>query len=234
MGFAASSKTDATTCGGTRLSETLHPEELVTTLFLIRHGHTAQTEAGKLYSDPESVLTDKGRAEVNALAQILPAEKPELVLTSPSVRARATADVIAGMTKLNAEVVPQLHEWQVGEWEGRSYLEIKKAEPEVYAAWSKDPIRNAPPGGESIEQLCQRAQKHVAEITTKYGGKRILLVSHAEVIRAFLVYALGMPVDNFWRLSVPTASVCKVDFSAHFATLHYSGLRPDTIAALAH
>lgn len=225
MAPIASSTTDTTTTGDNCLSESLHPEETVTTLLLIRHGHTAQTEAGKLYSDPASVLTDKGRAEVDALSKIIPAEKPEVLLTSPSVRVRATADVIGSMTELTAEVVEKLREWQVGEWEGRSYLEIKKAEPDVYTKWSKDPIRNAPPGGESIEELCVRAQAQIGEITKRYGGKRVALVSHAELIRAILVYALGMPVDNFWRISVPTASVCKVDFSSNFATLHYTGLR---------
>lgn len=225
--MVASSTIDATTTPGDLcLTESLHPEEVVTTLLLIRHGHTAQTEAGKLYSDPESVLTEKGKAEVDALSKLLPAEKPEVLLTSPSVRVRATAEVIGKITGMPVEVVDQLREWQVGEWEGRSYMEIKKAEPEIYAAWSKDPIRNAPPGGESIEQLCVRAQQHINEITTKYAGKKVMLVSHAEVIRAMLVDALGMPVDNFWRISVPTASVCKVDFSSNFATLHYSGLRP--------
>jgi len=211
------------------LSETLHPEETVTTILLIRHGHTAQTEAGKLYSDPESVLTEKGHAEINALAQLLPAQKPEILLTSPSLRARATAEVIGTMTGLPVQIVEQLREWQVGEWEGRSYLEIKKEEPEVYAAWLKDPIRNAPPAGESIEQLCLRAQRHIDEISQQFAGKRVALVSHAEVIRAFLVFALGMPVENFWRISVPTASVSKVDFSNNFATLHYSGVRPCTL-----
>lgn len=211
------------------MSESLHPEEQVTTLLLIRHGHTAQTEAGKLYSDPQSVLTDKGRQEAEALAQIFPREGAEVLLSSPSVRARATADAIAGICSLPVQVVDDVREWQVGQWEGRSYLEIKKAEPDVYAAWSKDPIRNAPPAGESIEQLCQRASRHIQSILSAYGGRKVALVSHAEVIRAVLVDALGMPVDNFWRISIPTASVCKIDFSANFATLHYSGLTPSMI-----
>lgn len=208
------------------MTETLHPEELVTTIVFVRHGHTAQTETGKLYSDPAAVMTEKGRTEVEALSAVLPSENADVLLTSPSVRVRATAQLIGERIKLPVTVVDELREWQVGDWEGRSYLEIKKAEPEVYAAWSKDPIRNAPPGGESIEQLCERAKRHLEQITTEYGGKRIILVSHAEVIRAFLVYALGMPVDNFWRINIPTASASKVDFSNNFATLQYSGLRP--------
>jgi len=207
------------------LTETLHPEETVTTLILVRHGHTAQTEAGKLYSDPESVLTDKGKQEVHALSKVVLKEKAELLLTSPSVRVRSTAQMLGKDIGLVEEVVEDLREFQVGDWEGRSYLEIKKAEPEIYAAWSQDPIRNALPGGESIEQLCARVKTAMDGVLSKYAGKRIILVSHAELIRAILLHALGVPLDNYYRISVPTASAAKIDFSANFATLHYCGMR---------
>jgi broad specificity phosphatase PhoE len=211
------------------LAETLHPEEKVTTFLLIRHGQTIQTEGGKLYSDPASTLTDKGREEAKAIAQWLPGEQPEILVASPSVRARATAEAIGTMVKLPVEIVETLREWQVGEWEGRSYLEIKKAEPEVYRAWSKDPIRNAPPGGESIAQLCERALVDMDAVRQQYGGKRVAFVSHAELIRALIVNALGMPIDNFWRLNIPTASVSKLDLSSNFATLQYMALTPATL-----
>ncbi len=211
----------------------LHPEETVTTLLLIRHGHTVHTETGKVYSDPCATLTDKGREEARAIAKWLPCEKPQVLLSSPSVRVRATAEMIADIVRVDVEVVPFLKEWQVGSWDGRSYVEIKKDEPEIYASWSKDPIRNAPPGGESIEALCIRAQAHVAEICELHAGKRVALVTHAEVIRAILVAFLGMPVDNFYRLNVPTASVSKIDISASWATLQYLALRPELSSVLA-
>jgi broad specificity phosphatase PhoE len=212
--------------GAPVLTETLHPEEAVTTLLLIRHGHTIHTEAGKLYSDPASTLTDKGREQAAAIARWLPLEEPQLLLCGPSVRVRATAAAISVESKLPVQIVEGLNEWQVGEWEGRSYVEIKKETPQVYEAWSKDPIRNAPPGGESLEHLCERALAEVDKLQHEHAGKRLALVTHAEVIRAIIVNALGMPVDNFWRLNIPTASVSKLDLSSNFATLQYMAMRP--------
>lgn len=209
------------------MADELHPLETVTSVILIRHGHTVQTETGKVYSDPSSTLTDKGIAEAREIAAWLPMESPEVLLSSPSVRALGTAEAIASIANTPVQVIESLRELQTGSWDGRSYLEIKRNEPDVYAAWSKDPIRNAPPGGESIEELCHRAVEHVHQLCQDFGGKRVALVTHAEVIRAIVVYALGMPIDNFWRISVPTASVTKIDFSANFATVHYTGLRPD-------
>lgn len=187
------------------------------------------TEAGKVYSDPAATLTDKGRDEARAIAQWLPGESPEILLTSPSVRAQATAAAISEISGIHVEVLPDLKEWQVGTWDGRSYVDIKKEEPENYAAWLKDPIRNAPPGGESIADLCVRAQAHLDEIAAKFGGKRVALVTHAEVIRAMLVDCLGMTVDNFYRLSVPTASASRVDLSASWATVQYVALCPESV-----
>jgi broad specificity phosphatase PhoE len=207
------------------LSETLHPEETVTTLILIRHGHTAQTEAGKLYTDPDSLLTEKGKEEVAALSKMIPGEKPQILLSSPSLRVRSTAEIIGKAIGMEVNIAREFGEFQVGEWEGKSYLEIKKAEPEIYAAWSKDPIRNALPGGESIEQLCARVTAALQALLKEHAGKRIAMVSHAELIRAILLDALGLPLDNYYRISVPTASVSKVDFSDNFATLQYCGLR---------
>jgi broad specificity phosphatase PhoE len=118
-------------------------------------------------------------------------------------------------------------EWRVGEWEGRTYLDIKKNDPEIYAAWSKDPITNRPPGGESIEDLCERIRDNLAALIKTYEGQTVAFVTHAGIIRAILVNALGMSVHNFWRLSVPTGSVSRVDYSANFATVHFVSFRPD-------
>lgn len=206
------------------MTETLHPEETITTFILMRHGHTQQTEQGKLYTDPAAMLTEKGKKQAEALAAWLPKERPEILLSSTAERVRATAELISHETKLPVELAPGLDEQHVGEWEGRSYLEIKKAEPELYKAWTADPIRNRAPGGESIQDLFERVQRDMLKLTEQYSGKRIALVTHAGVIRAAIMAALGMPLDNFWRITVPTGSASKIDYSSNFATLQYMSL----------
>lgn len=209
------------------MSETLHPEETVTTFILLRHGHTQQTEQGKLYTDPSSMLTEKGKKQAEALAEWLPKERPDIVLSSTAERVRASAELIARQLNLSVELVQGLDEQHVGEWEGRSYLEIKKSEPELYKAWCADPIRNRAPGGESIQDLFERVQRDMQSLIVQHSGKRIALVTHAGVIRSAIMAALGMPLDNFWRISVPTGSASKIDYSSNFATLQYMSLQFD-------
>ena len=65
----------------------------------------------------------------------------------------------------------------------------------------------------------------LAKLIEQHKGRKIVLVTHAGVIRSAIIAALEMPIDNFWRISVPTGSVSKIDYSSNFATLQYMSLR---------
>ena len=209
------------------MSEELHPPETITSIILIRHGHTERTEQGRLYSDPQVELTERGREQAIAAGRWLADNRPDEILASTANRVRTTAELIASEAGMDMKVVEELHEWSVGAWEGRTYLDIKKSDPEIYQAWVSDPITNAPPGGESIEGLVERVSERLAEIVAAHEGKTVCLVTHAGVIRSILVRALEMPVRNFWRLSIPVGSISRVDLSENFATVHYTAMKPD-------
>jgi broad specificity phosphatase PhoE len=206
--------------------ELLHPEEVVTSVYLIRHGHTEATEQGMLYTDPEAALTESGRLQAAKAGQWLMTEKPEVLLSSSSKRVWASAEIIGEAIGLPPNKVQDLNEWNVGSWDGRKYIDIKATEPELYKAWSLDPIKNRPPGGESIADVVERAETKLEQLIVEHPGKKIALVSHAGIIRALIVRALGMPVENFWRVNIPTGSITKIDFSANFATMQMMAIRP--------
>lgn len=206
--------------------ELLHPEEVVTSIMLVRHGHTRPTEEGLLYTDPDAPLTERGEKQAAALATWMTKQKADVLLTSPSKRVFATAEIVGAKIKLSPTIVDELNEWNVGTWDGKSYWDIKKNEPAAYARWSKDPIHFAPPNGESIAGLCQRIKDQIREIIANNEGKNVALTTHAGVIRGVLCYALGIPAENFWRINVPTGSVSKVDFSASFATVQFTAYVP--------
>lgn len=208
------------------LGEALHPEEVVTTVFLVRHGDTRQTDAGVLYTDPEAKLTEKGRRQIRAIASWLSDEAIEALFSSSSKRVLSSAEIIATQLDVNISPIDAFNAWHVGEWEGRTYLEVKKSEPDVYQSWVQDPVRNAPPGGEAILDVSKRATEAIHRVIKENEGQRLAVVSHAEVIRALLVDALGMPLENYWRIAVPTGSITKIDYSANFATAHFISLRP--------
>jgi alpha-ribazole phosphatase len=209
--------------------EVLHPEEAITSFLLVRHGHTRATERGLLYTDPDAELTDKGIEQARAIARYISRLSPQLLLCSKAKRVIDTANVIAPALSMEPQIYDGLSEWHVGDWEGRSYLDIKHNDPEIYKAWSADPIRNRPPNGESIEDVCDRVDGHVRSLIDRHSGSTVALVTHAGIIRSILIRALGMPVDNFWRISIPVGSISRVDFSKSFATVHFMSLRPEQV-----
>jgi broad specificity phosphatase PhoE len=210
------------------VSEELHPLEAITSLYLVRHGHTRATELGLLYSDPKIEITEKGLAQAQAAAKYVAATKPQILLCGAAVRVAQSSQPVEQETGLKAQIVKGFEEWQVGEWEGRTYLDIKKNDPDQYRCWCADPISNAPPNGESIVQLSERIRESLIELITnsEFEGKTIAMVTHSGIIRSIIVHALGMPIENFWRLSIPTGSISRIDFSKNFATMHFMAQKP--------
>jgi broad specificity phosphatase PhoE len=209
--------------------EELHPPETITNILLIRHGHTEATELGLLYSDATMPLTAKGMEQAKHAAKWAAHFKPEVILTGKALRVVQAAEPLAHVTGIKPTVIKGFEEWRVGKWEGRTYLDIKKNDPAQYEAWSADPVNNAPPEGESIDDLNQRIGKSLRQLimSDEYCGKKIAMVTHSGIIRSIIVQALDMPVSNFWRIAVPTGSVSRVNFSKNFAILQFSGLVPD-------
>lgn len=68
------------------MSEELHPSESITTLYLVRHGHTKATEMGLLYSDPQMEITEKGAKQAQAAASYVAEQKPQLLVRGNAVR----------------------------------------------------------------------------------------------------------------------------------------------------
>ena len=211
------------------MSEELHPPETITSIVLVRHGHTQATEMGLLYSDQKLPLTEKGVDQAKLAADWCQRFKADTLICGSAVRVAQSAEPHAKLTGLTPQTVHGFEEWQVGAWEGRTYLDIKKNDPEIYKAWTADPINNAPPGGESIDDLVVRIGKSLRELISNpdFAGKKIIMVTHSGIIRSMILHALDVPVNNFWRLAIPTGSVSRLDFSASFATLQYCGVRPD-------
>ncbi len=214
------------------MSEDLHPLEEITSFYLVRHGHTRATELGLLYSDIKIEITEKGEKQAQAAANFVARSKPQKIICGQAVRVLQSCRPLEQETGLTAEVVAGFEEWQVGAWEGRTYLDIKKNDSEQYHSWCADPIENAPPGGESIKQLSERIAESISALISSQpcSGKTIAMVTHSGIIRSILIYALGMPVQNFWRLSIPTGSVTRIDFSRNFATVHFMAVNPASLS----
>lgn len=124
----------------------------------------------------------------------------EVVYCSPLIRAVKSAELIAAPHGLTPVVEPELRERHFGVWEGLSFAEIKRDFPEAFTAWAADPVRFAPPEGESTLEVAQRGQAALEAILARHPGGNIGVVAHGGVNRVILCRLLGMPLENIFRL----------------------------------
>ncbi|HEY1339948.1 MAG TPA: histidine phosphatase family protein, partial [Bryobacteraceae bacterium] len=119
-------------------------------IWLMRHGETEWSRSGAHTGRTDLPLTDAGRAAAAAIGRYLAGRRFALVLASPLQRARDTCR-LAGFGDV-AQVDPNLHEWDYGDYEGRTTADIRREHPD-WSLWN-----DGVPNGETIEQVADRAR----------------------------------------------------------------------------
>ena len=176
----------------------------MTELWLIRHGETEWSAAGRHTGRTDIPLTAHGRECAVALGKFLAGTKFLAVLRSPMLRARETCE-IAGFGDV-AVVDEGLMEWDYGVYEGRTSQEIQ-AEIPGWSVW-KDPIV----GGESVEQVGARADGVIARALAAAGPQtddavRVALFAHAHILRILAARWIGLAPHDGSLFALETGSV---------------------------
>lgn len=126
---------------------------------------------------------------------------PDLIWTSPASRCVQLAQTLGCPN--DARIDPRLGELHMGAWEGRTWDTIRGPEAE---AWFADPWRARPPGGETVPELLDRVAAVRTELTT-LASRRVAVVTHAGVIRAWRSLAEGRPLAELFREPIPFGSI---------------------------
>lgn len=171
-------------------------------LCLVRHGETEWSRAGKHTGVSDIPLTSVGERQARALAPLLAGLCPALVLTSPRQRAMRTAQ-LAGLDDVcQVQVEEDLTEWAYGDFEGITTPEIRRAVP-GWTIWSSDP-----PGGETAEQVRERADRVLARIRTALADGPVVAIGHGHFSRVLAARWLGLPVASGGMFVLGPASPC--------------------------
>ncbi len=142
-------------------------------VWLARHGETEWSRDGLHTSTTELPLTDAGLAGAHALRDALAGQPFSLVLTSPRLRARHTAE-LAGYP--DAEVDDDLVEWGYGAYEGLTTATIRESVP-GWTVWS-----HPSPGGEAADEVGHRVDRVIERARASAGD--VLLFGHSHCLRA--------------------------------------------------
>src|SRR5579859_3790036 len=140
-------------------------------LLLIRHGETAANREYRYLGHRDEPLADRGRAQAACLATAL-AELPiRAVYASPLQRAEETARPIAARLEVPLRTEPRLREQCFGAWEGLTRAEVAAQNGDsTLTRWEADPGRMAPPGGETLEVVRERALACIEELSSAHHG----------------------------------------------------------------
>lgn len=147
------------------------------TLFLVRHGKTTANEK-KLYAGSfDSPLSLQGRIELLELSKCYQRSirKEDIIfISTPSIRTKATCFLLFGEN--NPQILPELMEYQFGEFEGKSYEELKNCKD--YCDWITDKTGEVfCPGGESRNSFSKRIEKGLLRLL-QLNSPSILVVCH--------------------------------------------------------
>lgn len=163
--------------------------------------------AGRL---PNIHLTDTGQRAARRLAETLSREKIAAVFTSPRERARETAELLAAGRDI--DIAAELDEIDYGDWSGES-LESVREQPR-WRAFNSVRSCTRIPAGELIVEAQARVVGLIDRLRDPPIDGAVVLVSHAEVIRAALAYYLGAPLDFMLRLEIGPASLSTIAIEA--------------------
>ena len=181
-------------------------------VLLVRHGETDDNrEPIRAQGFTDTPLNDTGRRQAAEAAERLAGAVPpgRSLWSSDLSRALETAEVIGARLGLEPVTDPRLREGNRGRWEGLRFVDIKRAEPDLYAAWRRAGAEFRFPGGESLREQQIRVSAAVQEIRAA-GPWPALVVCHGGCIRAMLCAGDPRGLDAFHEFVVPNLAMVEL------------------------
>jgi probable phosphoglycerate mutase len=189
----------------------------VTTLLLIRHGHT--DTAGKvLTGQGRGVhLNEHGRRQAEALVTRLEGVPLAAIYSSPLERCRETAAPLARARKLSVHVRRPLLEVDYGDWSGRSIASLRRMK--LWRVVQQTPSAMRFPGGETLVGVQARVVEELDALAAAHPTGTIAVVSHADVVRLAVMHYGAIHLDELQRIVVDPASVSVVEVGEYGARI---------------
>ncbi|MFY9783741.1 MAG: histidine phosphatase family protein [Acidimicrobiales bacterium] len=180
----------------------------------MRHGLTDTTGTVLPGRAPGLHLSERGHAQAGEVAERLKelSPKPAALYVSPLERTKETAAPIAAALHLRAKFDRGLLECDFGSWTGKRLSTLRRR-----AEWRS--VQHAPstfrfPEGESFGEMQQRIWSTLEKLARHHRNRTIIVVSHADTIKAAVTFAQGVPLDLFQRTVISPCSLSAIAFTS--------------------
>lgn len=175
------------------------------TILLVRHGETIWNHRGLYQGHGDPALSKVGIAQIRAAAAQLRRQNAQIILTSPLLRARQSAAILAEELAIPASEDRRLAEIRYGQWEGLSQPEIKMRWPALLRLWKTAPDEVVFPEGGSLTEVQDAVRPFLAD--AERATKNIIAVTHQGTIRVAVLTAECRPLAEFRQVRVAPGSI---------------------------
>lgn len=195
-------------------------------LVMLRHGQTEYNAGSRMQGQLDTELSDLGRHQAVAAAEVLAKRQPLAIVSSDLRRALDTAVVLGDRAATPVVADVRLRETHLGRWQGMTHHEVDAIAPGARMAW-RDDSRWAPPDGESRVDVAARSKPMVDQLIAEHtawgldqagheADRPVVLVAHGGLIAALTAALLGLPVDN-WPILGGMGNASWAQLSGHSA-----------------
>lgn len=176
-------------------------------LFLIRHGASTWNDERRIQGQLDPPLSPRGKEQVRKLGERFRDTRIDGFYSSDLGRAVETASAIASVTGLQPEMMPELREIALGEWEGLNRDDLKSRYPEEWARWSAGQSWNIVPGGEGTEAFEARVGAAIEQIKGRHTSGTVVVVTHGGVIQVALLGVVGRSSNGLFPFTIDNTSI---------------------------
>ena len=174
-------------------------------IYVARHGETEWNVLWKVCGRTDIPLTENGQRQAQQLAEDAQGRGIDMIIASPMLRARQTAQAVADRLGLPVNTDPRLIEQDYGIFEG---------------AYRKDPgflhckrnFATRYPGGESMLDLAHRVYAFLDELKESHPDRTVLLVCHGGVMRSIRSYFEDMTNEEYFDYTASNAALTAYEY----------------------
>ncbi len=181
---------------------------------VIRHGRTALNVQKVFRGHLDGPLDEVGEQQAALTGKLLADIDLGVIYTSPLERAVQTANIVSEYQKNGSQVMPHqgFMDLSYGQWEGKTYDEVKQQYPDLYKIWEQDPKKVVIPEAETLPAAKKRIWATVKELLTQNNDPIFTIVSHRVVNKLILTSMLGLSESDFWKLQQDTCCVNMIEY----------------------
>jgi broad specificity phosphatase PhoE len=174
----------------------------MTTILLTRHGNVDGIDPPRFRGQHALPLTEQGLKEASMVAErIASAWRPAVVLTSPLERCVVTGAKIAEACGVRSFVDEGLLDLNYGDWQWKTYQEVKNNRPREYELWHRAPHLVRFPSGDSLQDILLSSANVFRSVIEGFPNDTVVLAGHDSVNRALLLQLLDQPVSAYWKIA---------------------------------